>query len=141
MSIVNHIRESIVVALDKHFPSAKIYGEEIQQGFQEPCFFIKILNPAQRQIMGSRYFREHPFDIHYFPSKEGDNEEMNDVANQLFRILEYIVFDGDSVRGTDVHYEIIDRVLHFFVDYNLYLVKTEQKEYMENLELHSTTKG
>ena len=114
----------------------RIYRDDVEQGLQEPCFFIVPLSPARRQILGRRYRQDNPFDIHYFPSQtEQRQSEMDMVADRLFETLEYITLeDGALLRGTGMRYEIIDNVLHFFVDFNCHLFRQEEKENMETLE-------
>jgi len=119
---VNDVRRAIMLALKNNFPNAKIYGEEIREGFIAPCFFVKVLEPTETQMLGTRYLREYPFDVHYFPRQENNNEEMNDIADQLFRVLEYVTLaNGDLLHGIKMYYEIVDGVLHFFVTFNVSL--------------------
>lgn len=112
-----------------------IYDESVKQGFDEPCFFIMLLKPTQTQVVGKRYFREQPFDIHYFPSTEDKNKEMNDIADRLNDAMEYATLDnGDKLHGTRLNHQIVDGVLHFFVNYNFYVRKEEPiADYMENV--------
>lgn len=123
--MVNNLIDGISVKLNEVFGNEiRIYSEPIKQGLKEPCFFIAVLNPIQSPMIGNRYFRECPFDIHYFPSKDGGNQEIQDVASDLFEVLEYIsLLNGDLVRGTNMQYEVVDGVLHFFVTYGLYVKK------------------
>lgn len=133
--MVNNLIDGISIKLNQVFGDGKrIYSESVKQGLKEPCFFIVSLNPSQTQAMGLKYFRQHPFDIHYFPSKTGGNQEIQDVASDLFEALEYItLLNGDLVRGTNMHYEVIDGVLHFFVSYNMYVKKVVETDPMETL--------
>ncbi|HOL87034.1 MAG TPA: hypothetical protein PLK32_06735 [Defluviitoga tunisiensis] len=135
--MVNDLIDGISVKLNQVFgDGVRIFSESVKQGLKEPCFFIAVLNPTQNPMIGVRYFREHSFDIHYFPSKDGGNQEIQDVASKLFDALEYItLLDGDLVRGTEMHYEVVDGVLHFFVDYNFHVIKHKAPDaYMEELK-------
>ncbi|MCD8067764.1 MAG: hypothetical protein LUE87_02510 [Lachnospiraceae bacterium] len=49
--------------------------------------------------------------------------------------LEWITVDGDLLRGTQMHYEIEDNVLLFFVNYDLFVFKEQEEEAMEELTL------
>lgn len=142
--MVNDLIDGISVKLNQVFgDGVRIYSESVKQGLKEPCFFIAVLNPTQNPIIGARYFREHPFDIHYFPSKDGGNQEIQDVASDLFETLEYItLLNGDLVRGTNMHYEVIDGVLHFFVTYGLYVTKKDilEEDLMGELIHHGGVK-
>lgn len=134
----NAVRKAVIATIKQSFPDMDVYGEEISQGFQEPCFFVKLFPASQKQIMDNRYQRYHAFDIHYFPIIDDENyvnDDMHDMAEQLYQILEYINVNGDQCRGTKMEYEIVDGVLHFFVHYNFFVYKEREKEYMEELIL------
>lgn len=141
--MVNKLIDAISIKLNQVFGDGKrIYSELVQQGLKEPCFFITVLNPAQNQVVGLRYFVEHPFDIHYFPATLGNNEEIQDMASQLFDALEYItLIDCDLVRGNKMHYEKVDGVLHFFVKYNMFIKKVVESDNMETLTVNNDMKG
>ncbi|KXG78285.1 phage tail terminator family protein [Thermotalea metallivorans] len=120
----------------------RIYTEEIKQGLKPPAFFIKTLNPSQTQILGRRYQRTYPFDIHFFPSENGaEAEQCESITDQLFSELEYITVDGNLTRGTGMNAEVVNGVLHFFIQYNSYVLKPETpQEYMDDITQSSYIK-
>lgn len=211
--MVNDLIDGISIKLNQVF-GYEIYSKNVEQGLDPPCFFIKALNPSRKQIVGNRYYLEVPFDIHYFPSVRGDNDELDEVGTELFNVVEhvnllngvaasnkyakakfldsrgnnlkivitideesykvktiyndnivneqivisagdlidndYVTFDktvtlkvddlpltggtdGDRVRGGKMSYEKVNGVLHFFVTYGMFLVKTEELDPMEEL--------
>lgn len=133
--MINELIVGISQALDIAFSDVEIYVDQIKQGLTEPCFFIMLLSPSQEQVVGSRYYRENSFDIHYFP-KTDNTSEINDVADKLMDTLEYINFDGGLLRGTKMRSETVAGVLHFFVDYNFHTIKdTVTNPYMEKLKV------
>lgn len=112
-----------------------IYIDNVEQDLNAPCFLIVSLNPSQEQRLGNRYERYQPFDIHYFPSDiEAYTRECMDVTEKLFDVLEYITVSGDLVRGTNMNGNIQDGVLHFFVDYNMFLIKQQEQINMETID-------
>lgn len=123
--MVCKIIDSISIKLNKIFgDDYHIYGENVKQGFKTPAFYIHLISAAQEQFVGNRYYRRYPFDILYFPVKENNNTELQDVAEELYFTLEFITLSDDSLlRGTKIHYEIEDGVLHFFVNYNVFVKK------------------
>lgn len=142
--MVNDLIDAISIKLNQVFGDGKrIYSESVKQGLQEPCFFIAILNPLQTKMIGNRYFRQHPFDIHYFPAVPDSKNELQGMASDLFDALEYVTLtNGDLVHGTEMHYEVVDGVLHFFVDYNMYVSKVEvPADNMETLTVNNDVKG
>lgn len=138
--MVKDILDGISIKLNQVFGSGyEIYGDtDVVQGLETPCFFIAVLQPSQKQMIGKRYFRQYPFDIQYFPSSEGDNAECLEVADNLLDALELIqLVNGDELRGTAMNYEIVDKVLHFRVNFNLFVRKEEQLDNMETVDIHS----
>ncbi|QOS98112.1 hypothetical protein JNUCC42_16495 [Brevibacterium sp. JNUCC-42] len=131
---INDVRHAVMIALEKEFPHVELYGEQLPQGFEEPCFFVLMLEGSQDKELDRRYKRFHPFDIHYFTSS---NSERYEVAEKLADVLELIELQGKPIRGSKMRHTIVDDVLHFFVDYNFYVVRpkptvpTMQKNHIE----------
>ena len=134
--MINKIIDGICEALHREFGSEyEIYTEEIKQGLKEPCFSVVILAPATTQYFGRRYYNTNPFCIHYFPkSQTAAKAECYDVIERLTNCLEYITVSGDPVRGTGMNSEIVEGVLSFFVNYNMFVLKdSEEQTSMEEL--------
>lgn len=138
--MINSIIESISINLDAEF-GYETHMEEIKQGLTEPCFFISCLNPTTELFFGKRYFRTNQFCIQYFPESDDNvQRECNDVAERLVWTLEYITLDGDLIRGTAMKYEVVDGVLHFFVNYDCFIYRIEEKTAMESMETDTKVK-
>lgn len=141
--MINKIIDGISVAINSEFGDPyEIYTESIEQGLVEPCFSILCLNPTINQKLGKRYFRRNQFCIHYFPSSDEKRSECQAVIERLMNALEIITVDGDLCRGTDMHGEVVDNVLSFFVNYDMYVYKEEAAApVMESVEHITTMKG
>ncbi len=86
--------------------------------------------------MGKRYLSTNPLDVRFIPLDGGRNAEMFSVAAELLEALEFITLpSGDLLHGTKMNYEVVDGVLHFFVNYNLTLIKPIDDPKMETLDL------
>ncbi|CCL55970.1 phage tail terminator family protein [Clostridioides difficile] len=134
--MLNNIIDGISVKLDKSFgESYTIYSEDVEQGINEPCFFIVPINSSKVSYPNARELKKNSFDVHYFPKSNDKSFEINEVAEMLLEELEYINVNEDLVRGTNMNYEIIDNVLHFFVDYNYFTIKSNNTEKMNDVEL------
>jgi len=119
----------------------KIYTENVEQFLNPPCFYVELLQSSMQQIVSRRYRLENLFDIHFFTNENEPKNDFRRVADILYDALEYISVDNDLVRGLGMHYEIVDDVLHFFVSYNLILIKTiEPEEKMETLKTRGEIK-
>lgn len=136
---INSIRDGVNAALDHFFPSIPIMGEEIKQGLEEPCFFVKLLEGSQTQELGTRYKRAHQFDVHYF---EVENRKLHNMAEQLYDILGLIQAGDTLYRGTNMKHEIVDGVLHFFVDYTILVRRdTPAMPIMQTIEQEGNIRG
>lgn len=93
------------------------------QGFEEPCFFVKILNSSQNKELNRRYKRNVFFNIHYFSDKEDINSDCSDIADKLYEVLEYIPIGNRLYRATEMNTEVIDGGLHFKLQFNYHMLK------------------
>lgn len=123
IATINDLRTGINQVLDTRFPNITIYGEEIKQGFEEPCFFIKILSSSQDKEIDKRYKKNISFDIHYFSDKEDVNSNCNDMVDRLYELLEYIPIGNKIYGSTKASHEVVDGVLHFFLQFNYHVIK------------------
>ena len=141
--MINRIIDGISVAINSEFGDPyEIYTESIEQGLDEPCFSVLCLNPTINQVLGNRYFRTNQFCIHYFPSSSEPISECHSVIDRLMGALEIINIDGDQCRGTEMHSEVTDDVLSFFVNYDMYVYKeTNVAPTMETVDHNTNMKG
>ena len=140
--MINRIIDGIAIALNSEFGDGyEIYTEPVNQGLKEPCFSILCLNPTINKKLGKRYFRTNMFCLHYFPATADEHFESYDVAERLIDCLENIIVEGDKCRGTEIHFEITDGILSFFVNYNMFVYKVSESEpKMEELEQNGMVK-
>lgn len=117
--MINDIVSGISNAIyEQYGQDKKIYTESIEQGFTEPCFFIAVLETTQARYIGNRYKLTVPVNVHYFPATNAKKREMQDVAQTLYYALQRITLvNGDMLNGFKLHWEIVEDVLHFFVNY------------------------
>lgn len=113
-----------------------IYIENVPQGFKEPCFSIQHIQSDTAAKLPNRHLRRNAFDVHFFPKPGTDEKaQMYRMAECLFLSLEYINVLDNLVRGSKMRYEIVDGVLHFFINYDLYVkvIAGDDGDTMENL--------
>ena len=139
--MLNEIVNGIGLKLSKSFNGIDIHKEELEQGFEEPCFFIDLLNPSEKQIIGNRYLRSYLFDIVYFPKKKS-SEDIFEALDKLYSVLEYIELDdGTLIRGIERSSRKEDRILHFFITYEMFIYKLdEEKPKMKKLDVNNGLK-
>jgi hypothetical protein len=145
--MINEIIRAVAKALDEKFnadgDAYEIYDEEIKQGLKEPAFFVQSLNPSTDLFLGKRYLQHNHILIQYFPKSEtGYQAECNAIGEQLVWVMEWITCEGDTrpIRGTNMHHEVVDGVLNFFVDYEFFIRKVETGVPMESLSLKQIEK-
>ena len=131
--MINEILKGIAKALRDEFgESLNIYLNEVEQGLIEPCFFISVLNPDVKQVLGRRYVLNCPVSVQFISGE--DREVINDTGSRLFNCLELISVSGDLVRGRNMSYSINEDILTFTVTYNIYFYRNQAKEFMEKLK-------
>lgn len=141
--MINKIIDGISVAINSKFGDPyEIYTESVEQGLKEPCFSILCLNPTIERFLGERFFRTNQFCIHYFPKTSEKRSECFSVMEKLYETLETITVDGALIRGTKMKAEVVDGVLSFFVNYDMYVYKvTEVESGMESFVHNTDLKG
>ncbi len=141
MANINDLKIGINEVLDTHFSEINIYGEEIKQGFEEPCFFIKVLDSDMNKELGRRYKKSVSFNIHYFSDKEDVNTDCFNMADKLYEVLEDIKVNNLGFRASNMKHEVIDGVLHFMLQFNHFVVKDKDPEIkMNDLEVNVNEK-
>ena len=137
--MINKIIDGISVAINSKFGDTyEVYTESIGQGLKEPCFSILCLNPTIEQFLGKRYFRTNQFCVNYFPSSGEKQFECLSVMDKLMTTLEIITVGGDLIRGTKMYGEIVDGVLSFFVNYDMFVYKETTTEPTMETVIHNT---
>ncbi len=137
------IIDAIIRKLNNYFPNMDIYGDEIKQGFNEPCFFIQQLSrPRKKEIQS--YQNTENFDIQHFLDDDEDdkNKQYMEMGEDLLNKLEYIELDcGRKIRGTQMSYEIRDGVLHVYITYIYYSRVVDSVDKMENIDVEGMIKN
>lgn len=140
--MINKIIDGISISLNAEFgDDYKIYTESIEQGLKEPCFSVICVNPTNELYLGKRYFRQNRFCIQYFPKGEEKYTECMDVLERMYDCLEIINVGDDPQRGTSMHGEVVDHVLNFFVNYDMFVYRVESTDAMEGIDLTSNVEG
>lgn len=135
-----NIKKSLIQQIYDDFQKT-VYGENIEQGFSNPCFFVLELPVNRTLVRGDVYKELHTFVVHYYPETD-DYDELSDMRECLFESLEYLtLLDGNKARGINISSQVIDNVLQVTVDYKVLIRRVKIEEYMEELELNTQVKG
>lgn len=121
-----------------------IYTDSEEQGIEKPCFFIKSLNGEETREIGiqNQYYKDLRNIVIIGHTINGNTEILNNMADNLCN-LEYIeLSDKTLIRAEKLHYKIEDDILHFFVDYKLFIEKNKNKEQsMDGFTLNGEVKN
>ncbi|WP_438491023.1 phage tail terminator family protein [Paenibacillus sp. IHBB 3054] len=133
------IKNALIKKLSLFTPELPVYDEAVEQGMQQPCFFVLLIESSQNREINRRYRRFNPFDVHYFPHKDAaaPREECELMAERLYSEIEYVRGSEGGYRGTGMRHEIVDGVLHFFVQYNYHVIRTKDPD----IKMQSMTQG
>lgn len=135
----------IAARLRKVYPEDfySIYTESVEQGLFKPCFFILLKQEEQLRGLGKRFKQVYRFEVTYYPSDSGgENEECIAVSQTIQRLLEYISAGGDKVRGKAVSCKIENGKLIFIIDYTLFLIEQgEDEQLMMEVEVNEAAAG
>jgi hypothetical protein len=134
----NDIKDAFVSKLENIF-DINIYDESIQQGFEEPAFFVQLIpigNTRENKNIRSRLLL---IDIQYFP-KDNSNEDAFNMADELEQLFnDYIQVKDRALKLDNIDYEVtydgIGITLHFKITINYFesIVQEEKGELAENL--------
>jgi len=124
--VINPIITGISMKINSLFGNNyNIYNDNVEQGMEKPCFFINYLDGEERSQGGitiKSYLDVLHFDITGFVVNE-DRATLNDMADKLYD-LEYITLEDKTLlRADKMKPKIEDGVLHFFMDYRVFINK------------------
>lgn len=147
--IINKVIYSIANAIKNEFGTDyAIYDEEVKQGVEKPCFFIKPLKLSQKYGFSGRILLINPFLIQYFPDINSRNKDLNEVLKRMFSALSIINIDFHKVRGSNIYCEIngrsldselknqnesMDGVMNFYINYDFHVIEKQEHEVMDKL--------
>lgn len=135
------LKRVIAQSIGKVCTDWEIYEEEIPPEKKGPYFLIKEIESSLQLVLGRRYKSSHNFEIHCVPG-EGGTEALQVMAHVLFEILEYIHTEEGILRGGNFKTNSKDGELHFFVSYEYFLTKPDQRDnFMEQLTSRISKKG
>ncbi|MCY6958867.1 hypothetical protein OW729_09655 [Clostridium sp. ZC22-4] len=85
------------------------------------------MSSEQDKELNIRYKKNVFFDIHYFSDKEDINSDCLNMADKFYDLLEYVQVNDNLYRATNMTHEVIDGVLHFFLQFNYKVIKEIEK--------------
>lgn len=116
MTGYNEIRDAVFKLLKTSYPSVNIYGEEIQQGFKRPAFFVQLILQPATPINQAHRQKSVLIIVHYYsPAPESSRyRDLWDMADALDMLFDTTLKLSDRelyIRDTEP--EIVDEVLQY----------------------------
>ena len=135
-NVIDIIIKAVAQELKKLFPKVKIYDEDIEQVYKEPCFFIIYENDDERKMLGRRYGMDLHFRLIYFQDlKEKDsNNKIYGIRNKLKNEFYNIEFEGVYFKIKEKHFEKQDKDLHLTFTINHQFVVEQKAPTLANIE-------
>lgn len=129
----NEIMDAVTKQLSALFPPEAgytVYTDAVEQGLSEPCFFVQFLEPSEKPMIGTRYYRKNAMCIQFLPGDIAKpSRELNRVLDILMEQMRMIELkSGRKINGTDRSGRIDDDVLTFFVQYNGFDIRENVQE-------------
>ena len=131
----NDIIDGISIKINELFGEKyEIYIDDVKQGLELPCFFIRILPSNKKRLIGNRFENTVNLVIYVMLNDiENKTEKLNDIADKLYE-LEYItLINKDIIKGYDMKNEKSDNTLLFFITYKYFTIISKSEDKMENL--------
>ncbi|MBQ9518972.1 MAG: hypothetical protein IJR59_03655 [Firmicutes bacterium] len=135
---INNIIRGVCNAVNMEFENAVVYTEQVEQGLKLPCFFVYCKKLSRQRYRGCRFLAKNQICIQYIPSgSENMQSEIDSTAQRLFECTRYIgVYENGGeylLDGTKAYYEKDDKVMNFYVNYDIFYRVTDEISLMEEL--------
>lgn len=117
----SYIIDAIAKSLTASDATAPVYDENQKQQTVTPCYHIAVGRPTFSTSLSNTAAFKVPVFVRYEPPLNDPNKAAicRDKAQQMFQILGTVVSDTVPIRGLDMHYEILDEMLIFYVTYTV----------------------
>ncbi len=137
----NDIIDGVSIKLNELFGEKyTIYTNNVKQGLQFPCFFIKTLPSNKKKLIGNRYENELNLVIHMMLEEE-NLEEFNNISDRIYELEYIILLNGDMLKGYNMKIEISDGVLLYFITYKYFTYnETIRENDMEGISSNGEVK-
>lgn len=141
--IINALSRAINKKLNNESNKYTIYAESVEQGLQQPCFFIYCKNYKDEKYRGSRYRVSADIVIEYLPSSDDKNinADVNNVIENLYDITEYIEINDSILQGNNRLVENAENCIIFNVSYSYFYYKLDTVENMGELRERTDING
>lgn len=137
--MIKDIEQAVINKLDSLYPDYDIYAENMEQGFEQSCFVVRVLpsqsrwiTPVMREVTPQVVVSFYPTDDSY--------AEMYDVCDTLQYHFQTIENDGLTIMIESIDTEIVDDALHMTLNTNIVAIYEDrsagQYEPMRDIQIN-----
>ena len=125
IAIRNGIKDALVARFDE---SHNVYYDAVEQGFENPCFFISLVDWYSDPLIMGREKWHTQYNITFYPQNEDEPTDecygMIPVLKELLRMI--TLENGDVLRGIDMDAKVADGLLQFYVTYKFETIERSE---------------
>lgn len=132
--MIQKVVDSICRLLKQNIEEADIYTETVKQSLKKPCFVVICDQMSCQRFLGNRFFYSIPVCIDYFADSVSTKEKEYAQYELMADWLEVLPIDDGYIRGSHIHTTTENGRMHFWITYEYYGVKTEEKDMMGSLD-------
>ena len=119
------IKSCVEKVLNESFPNIKVY-KDIQEGMENPCFFISVIEVNQKRETLSITSRTHTLSIQYQSSEK--SVVSDEVISELFSILPIIHDENLKLKANSIKSSVENGILQVLVEYSVKLRRSQNNE-------------
>ncbi|WP_282938986.1 DUF6838 family protein [Paenibacillus sp. RC67] len=123
--IFEEMKNALLVQLKSLGFDIPIYDENNKQDLQKPSFLMLLVSSKQVKEINGRYRYPTLFSIQYFPNPGNRTIPIgfHEMAERLYEELEYMEWEGKRYRGYELHHEILEDSLQFYISFDIHVTK------------------
>ncbi|MBC8530568.1 phage tail terminator family protein [Gehongia tenuis] len=113
--MVTEVIKAVAKALSEGW-KLPVYGEQVVQGFMEPCFAIRLEQSGVKRELQGRSLWEVELDVMFFPGEGGNASAMAELP-ALHGALSEVSWEGVRYALARMDSALVDGVLHLILRY------------------------
>lgn len=144
---LKEIKKAYVKILREAFPSYKIYGMEVKEGYKKPSFFVRIIaNGGNERNTFCTYTSSYTIETIYFQQNIKEENALETIQIIRERIGSYLKVKDRMLPISDFSYRMIGKEgnipqLEFDLNFLDFIEEEEMKEKMNKVEIKEEIKN
>lgn len=119
------IKSCVEKALNERYPNIKVY-KDIQEGMENPCFYIGIIGVSQKKETLTTTKRTHTLCVQY---RSTEKAVITDgVISDVFSILSTVHDESLTLKANSMSSSIENGVIQILIEYSIKLKRSYEDE-------------